>query len=376
MHAIVVASNSRLAHIVLRSLTGIVTGVSVIGEISWWWRIAHRRKFIPLKLDDSGVSVKLLIQAVNRIAAVQAGCVVLPADTIASGMLAAAAPSLHCAIFPSPPRALLDTFNDKWLFHRLCLEHEVPTPKTVLIERKDASSSRGFMQTVQPPIVVKPTSRMAGEGVAVIANLDEYDSQILRNDAYCYSPFIVQQFIPGRDIGISILAIRGEILCSAVQINAGKDIRFLENKHLFAAAERLVKRTEYTGVCHFDAREQSEDGSIWIVEANPRFWGSLEAACWCGLNFTAAGLALALKRPVNEPSSLTEGIYPGLTAALLSILSGRLDRTERGRQQRAFLRNILTDPPGCAIRLQDAIRRFGMRLLSLIRRAGTKVALR
>lgn len=172
MHAIVVASDSRLAHIVLRSLTGIVTGVSVIGEISWWWRIAHRRKFIPLKLDNSGASVKLLIQAVNRIAAVQAGCVVLPADTIASGMLTAAAPSLHCAIFPSPPRALLDTFNDKWLFHRLCLEHEVPTPKTFLIERKDASSSRGFMQTVQPPIVVKPTGRMAGEGVAVIANLN------------------------------------------------------------------------------------------------------------------------------------------------------------------------------------------------------------
>jgi hypothetical protein len=214
---------------------------------------------------------------------------------------------------------------------------------------------------------------MGNEGIVTIINQDEYDFQILRNDAYRYSPLIIQQFIPGRDIDISILADRGEILCSAVQIKTGKVVHFLENKRLFAVVEQLMKQTEFTGVCHFDAREHGEDGSIWIVDANPRFWGSLDAARWCGLNFTAAGLALALKRPINEPSTLTEGSYPGLAAALLSMLSGRLDRTERGRQQRVFLSNILTDPLEYAIGLKDAIKHFRMRLFSLIRCAGTIV---
>ncbi len=375
MHVILVASNRHLALIVLRSLTGIATGVSVIGEVPRWWRTAHRRKFIPASLGDTEANRKSLIQAVNGIAAVQADCVAVPADTAASGMLAAVAPALDCAIFPLPPRALLCAFDDKWLFYRLCRQHGIPTPKTHLIGKKDAFSFHALTQIVQPPIVVKPANRMASEGVVTIAGQDEYASEILDNSAYRYSRLIAQQFIPGRDICISILAIRGEIICSAVQVRIGKDIHFLENERLFAAAERLVKRTEYTGVCHFDAREHSEDGSIWIVEANPRFWGSLEAARWCGLNFTAAGLALALKRPVNEPSVLTEGIYPGVAAALLSLLTGRWDRTERGRRQRAFLRNVITDPLECAIRLQGAIKRSAMRLSGLIRRAGTKVPL-
>src|SRR2546423_15517393 len=129
MYAIVVASNSGFALNVLRSVTGVVSGVAVVGEISSLWRIVHWGKFVAIDLDESEANVKVLAQVINEIAAVHADCVAVPADTIACGMLVAAAPSLQCAIYPSPTRPQLDAYEDKWLFYGLCREHEIPTPK-------------------------------------------------------------------------------------------------------------------------------------------------------------------------------------------------------------------------------------------------------
>jgi hypothetical protein len=376
MYAIVVASHSGFALNVLRSLTGVVTGVAVVGEISRLWRIAHWGKFVAIDLDESEANVKLLAQAVNKIAAAHTDCVAVPADTIAGAMLIAGMPSLDCAIYPSSSRGLLQAYEDKWLFYGLCSEHGISTPKTLLLGKKDGTSFRQLVQFIQPPFLVKPTNRMGTEGVVFVSGPDEYDAQVLYNSAYQYSPLIAQEFIPGRDIDISILALRGKIMCSAVQIKTGGVVRFLEHNRLFSVVEQLVRETEYTGLCHFDAREHGQDGSIWLVDANPRFWGSLDAARWCGLNFAAAGLALALKRPIDEPATLTEGCYCGLPAALLSMFSGRLDRTERGRQQRVFLRNILSDPSEYAIGLKDGVSHLGKQLFSQIRRVGTKLRTR
>lgn len=356
MYAIVVASHSGFALNLLRSLNGVASDVFVIGVISPLWRIVHPARFLPLDFDDSQENVDLLAQAINKVAAVHANCVVIPADTIAGGMLIAAAPSLQCTLFPSPSRALLDAFEEKWLFYELCGAHGIATPPSLLIGKKDGLSFHQITQTIQPPIVVKPTNRMGGEGVVVVANPGEYESKILLNAAYPFSPLMAQQFIPGRDIDISILADGGEILCSAVQIKVGKSVYFLEDRRLLDMVKTLVKQTGFTGVCHFDAREHEGDGSLWLVDANPRFWGSLDAARWCGLNFTVAGLAVALKQTISEPAILTEGHYPGLAAALLRMLSGNLGSTKLSRHQRAFLRNILTDPAEYAIGLSGAIK--------------------
>lgn len=374
MHAIVLASHSGFALNVLRSLTGIVTGVSVVGEISLLWRIAHRDKFIPANLrDDSEANVLSLAREVNKIAAVHAESVAIPADTIACSVLLAAGPFLDCAIYPSPTRALLDAYEDKWLFYELCNKHDIPTPKTILIGKKDSRAFREFTQIIPPPILIKPTNRMGTEGVVVIANEEDYYQKILHNDRYQYSSLIAQNFIPGRDIDISILAMQGDIVCSAIQIKIGNSVRFVENRRLFAIVEQLVKRTEYTGLCHFDAREYCEDGSVWIVDANPRFWGSLDAARWCGMNFTAAGLALALKRPTHEPATLIGGCYPGLAAALTSLFLGRLSSAELAQQQRVFLIRILSDPLEYAIGLENIIKRFSMPIFDSFQRAGKRL---
>lgn len=366
MFAIVVASHSGFALNLLRSLAGVASDVFVIGVISPMWRIVHPARFLPLEFDDSQANVDLLARAVNEIAAAHAGCVAIPADTIACGMLLAAAPSLQCALYPLPSRPLLDAFEEKWLFYELCVRHGIPTPKSLLIGKKDGLSFHDIAQVIRPPIVVKPTNRMGGEGVVVVANPGEFDSKILLNAAYPFSPLMAQQFIPGRDIDISILATGGEILCSAVQIKVGEAVQFLENRQLLDIIETLVKQTGFSGVCHFDAREHEADGSLWIVDANPRFWGTLDAARWCGLNFAAAGLAVALKQPVNEPAKLTEGHYPGLVVALLRMFSGRLGGTERGRNQRTFLRHILADPSEYAIGLNEALKSLWLRLRRIV----------
>lgn len=53
---------------------------------------------------------------------------------------------------------------------------------------------------------------------------------------------------------------------------------------LKAAAELLLKKAQWHGVAMIEFRV-SEDGTGYLMEVNPRFWGSLQLAIDSGINF-------------------------------------------------------------------------------------------
>jgi predicted ATP-grasp superfamily ATP-dependent carboligase len=50
-------------------------------------------------------------------------------------------------------------------------------------------------------------------------------------------------------------------------------------------AGRIATATDYDGVMNVDARIESATGNVYLSESNPRFWRSLSASVWCGVNF-------------------------------------------------------------------------------------------
>ena len=64
----------------------------------------------------------------------------------------------------------------------------------------------------------------------------------------------------------------------------------MESEDFFRLTETVVSELSYTGVIHIDARLDHRSGEIFLVEANPRFWGSLAEATAGGLNFVRAGI--------------------------------------------------------------------------------------
>ena len=160
-----------------------------------------------------------------------------------------------------------------------------------------------------------------------------FESEILTPKGYQFSPLPVQEYIPGEDIDISLLAVNGEVMTIATQQVAGSVVRFMPQPQMEAMASAICSALGYDGVMHIDARIDHSAGRIWLIESNPRFWASLTVALWCGLNFVQESL-----RHVREtehavgPLRLAQGRahtrYPLIRQDSLRYL---LSRDSRGR---------------------------------------------
>jgi hypothetical protein len=180
--------------------------------------------------------------------------------------------------------------------------------------------------------------------VQVIRTKADYDTLILNDDSYDYGPLIAQRYIDGADIDISLLALQGRVSALAIQQAGESRIMFVPQQELEALATRLCASSAYSGVMHIDARIEAATGKVFLIESNPRFWASLTASVWCGLNFVAESVIHSPAR--NGVRRLTSGtaytrhplIRPACWRSLLT------DGGERGR----LLRAIAFDPPALA----------------------------
>ncbi len=345
MYAIVLAKDEGLARALVVSLYGVVSGISVIGEVPRLRWSTHCEQFLPLTIeaDCGAATAEQLAVIANDIATRQPGSIIIPADVASSRLVLAARSHLNCSVFPLPERPLLDQLDDKWQFFTICREHGIPTPKTLFVGTKEQSSFALMAQELSLPFLLKPTNQRDGTGIVLIHSRDAYRELVMENPKYQYSPLVAQEYISGRDIDISVIARDGIAVCSAVQVRVGAVVRFLDCPPLREATASLLKAMGFTGALHIDAR-QLEDGSIGLIEANPRIWGTINAAKWCGLNFTAAGIAIATDQQLSEPEILMDGCYPGFAAALKERFLGRFDRTELGRRRLGFVNQLVRDP--------------------------------
>jgi predicted ATP-grasp superfamily ATP-dependent carboligase len=140
------------------------------------------------------------------------------------------------------------------------------------------------------PFVVKPVNQAGSLGVHIVSSKEDYQTKILHNHDYRFSPLIAQQFIDGNDIDASLLSFDGRMSALAIQQASRSVINFVPNEYLEQVSAEICKVSAYHGVMHIDARIEQSSGKVFLIEVNPRFWASLTAAVWCGLNFVAESL--------------------------------------------------------------------------------------
>ena len=238
------------------------------------------------------------IERVNACVAAHDIDVVIPGDIHATGFVAENAAQLKgAALFPASPEATLDRIHNKWSFAEALMGAGLATPKTRYIGRRE-DLTEALAAEIGFPLVVKPLTGESSHGVVVKRDYAALKAHVDGGSAYSEPPLIIQQFIPGEDIDISILADRGRIVASAVQLwSSEADLQFCENPEMERLAADIVRLFDFHGVAHFDMRRSAVDGRIYVIECNPRFWYTIPAAMWCGLNFVEAGIEAALGRP-------------------------------------------------------------------------------
>ncbi len=261
--------------------------------------------------------------------------IVMPAGDESTRFLSSWCPPEGVRRFPTPSLAQVQTCADKWRFAEACRELGVAHPRT---ERADSPAELRSVAS-RGPCFIKPVVGAGGQGTAHVTSPADLDAWL---DRESWRPMLVQEFVPGDDLDVSVLCDTGRVVAWTSQ-RTPPDVL---SRHVgldldaFQACRGLLEELRWHGVAHLDLRRDGRDGRIKVLELNPRFWASLNYSTWAGVNFAMLGLALAHGEPVTAPT-VREGTYRRLPLSAAGLLRSVFAR-QRGVHQ--LIWPTLSDP--------------------------------
>lgn len=183
--------------------------------------------------------------------------------------------------------------SDKLKTMKVCMNNCIPCPKTFLNKDEFLISE----STVNYPVVVKPRTSCAAVGFYVA-----YD----KNDLLGYydkaekklGPMLIQEYIPQN--GFQYKAelyvdsqgiLKGACVFAKVRwypINGGSSTmnETVNRPDIVENCKRLLNQISWRGYADIDLIEDTRDGSVKILEINPRITGSVKICYNAGVNFS------------------------------------------------------------------------------------------
>jgi protein-tyrosine-phosphatase/predicted ATP-grasp superfamily ATP-dependent carboligase len=205
----------------------------------------------------------------------------------------------------------LDVALDKEKTWQLAHQLGVPTPSGILL-----STLSDIGQVQQFPVVLKPThSKVIVDGalqtlaVAVVKNESERQEQLRR-----WLPLTQvqqQEYIHGRGVGVEFLFNRGRKIWHFAHERvheypltggASSYRRSIDPPaEMLHDAERLLIALNWHGVAMIEFKVDAK-GQHWLMEINPRLWGSLALSIDAGVDFPMGLLQVARgEQPAPQP---------------------------------------------------------------------------
>lgn len=195
----------------------------------------------------------------------------------------------HC-IIPIENYSAFMKITDKWRLQDICNKLKIKYPRSLLI-RKDTDEIhiRRFVEHVGLPIVVKGS----GDGSLPIycSNIDDVLKKALNEKT---NSTLLQEFINGAGVGYYVFSDKGNILTEFMHKRifeasplGGPSIKASSNydSDLLKLGRKFVKAISWTGLMMVECKKESETGELYLLEVNPKFWGSLELSYTAGIDF-------------------------------------------------------------------------------------------
>ena len=214
-------------------------------------------------------------------------------------------PLRHKALIPG--NNALDIALDKEKTWKLARELGVPVPASRLF-----SSTAEIGAAEQFPVVLKPTHSkvmLAGElrtlAVAVVKNEAERQEHLRR--WLPVTPVQQQQYVSGRGVGVELLFSYGKKVWHFAHervheypLSGGASSyrrSVIPPANMLRDAERLLAELKWHGVAMVEFKMDAK-GQYWLMEINPRLWGSLALSIDAGVDFPRGLLQIACGQQV------------------------------------------------------------------------------
>ena len=361
MNILVLSTEEYLTLRLLKCLTAIGADVTILnaGEGSALRASRHCRCYSSFDRAELSDPNGALLARIEQICRKQVIDVILPSGMASGFFLASIQNRLSVPTLPLPTLDMLQLLDNKWLFSRLLEEHHLPFPVSRLLEQVED----GDTLDLKFPVIVKPLNLDASRGVTRCNTRQEVAAHL--QSAGATLPLLAQEFIPGADVGLGLLASGGNVLASTIQRQTpdGSGVEFIDHPEILEIGRRIMAICNYDGIAHFDLRIDSRDGSVKILECNPRFWASLPFCMLAGVNFADLGVRLTRNQRVPETICRPVRIvFP--TKVLFAAFRGRTGRRSLGRESQQALRFTLSDPvPNIVLGAQKVRRKLDRLLL-------------
>lgn len=326
---------------VLRVAAACGAEVYVLGNAGAWplrWS-RHCRRLIVSERIIHGERDESLALEINCLVRELQLDMVAAADAPCARALIASRDLLDAPCFPLPTLAQFDLLNDKWAFAQLCSALRIAHPATQLLGDITAVRRALAVETVQFPLIVKPLGRCASSGIRVLRTRED----LQQLEAINYRPILLQQFLPGDDIGASVYAAGGAIRAFIAHRLCGGEYRTFRDDRIYTAIGRLVAQLQLDGVYNFDMI-RTRDGSVFYLECNPRFFYKIDLSMLAGVNFFACGLAHACGGDAAGVS-LAPRVAPEVSVRFpKALVRSLLSSGHCSRRDWALSRHLLADP--------------------------------
>jgi len=263
---------------------------------------------------------------------------VLPGDIDASAFIYKYKKSFSDQkIFPVMGDENLEKIDNKWTFADILMKEGLSTPTTMLIDSEnvvDEQKEAGITEKIGFPLIVKPLFCESSHGVVKIETFTDLREHVLGDKPYSDLPLIIQSYIDGYDIDSSFIADNGKVMSLAVQKwNDGDVLEFRSHREIEEISEKIIRLFNYSGAGHFDMRIDFNTGIVYVIECNPRFWYTITAAMWQGLNFVESAVNYTMGRDYKKTGAVGNYRLPGSMIRMLLKKPWRyfsLAKNERG----------------------------------------------
>jgi predicted ATP-grasp superfamily ATP-dependent carboligase len=239
-------------------------------------------------------------------------------------------------IAPYNDYATFDRLSNKARVVELAEALDIPRPRTV--ELTSLSDIERRVENLGYPIVFKSA---ADQGTVEYArNLHQLtrimhafwmkNENLIRKGIFP----IAQQYIQGRGHGYYALADRGEILASFMhrrlhEVPSTGGPSSMASSYRDPELERLGKKILtaacWTGVAMVEFKKNESDGRYYLLEVNPKFWGSLDLSIAAGVDFPRLLLELLVngRRPCTTLDYRDDCVFRWLALDLAHAVETR-----------------------------------------------------
>ena len=294
MSVIVTNAKNRIAYTIVRSLgekgIDVHTADFVPLSMSFASRFSKGHFIYPSPFKDQEGFIQSIIENVNRL---KAG-VLIPVfeETFLLSKYKDEVSRHVRMVVPDYDQVLTAHNKDRWM--PLAASLGIPVPRTFTA----AELRNGGQQGVRPrfPVLVKPHQGGGAWGIVEIATAEELET-FLSDDTYLERPwerFAIQEKIAGAVHCVAMLFNHGQLKGHVVYRQV-RDLPFtggqatlrvsVDNPAVVDHFRRLLQRLDWHGICQADFIVEEGTGIPYLIDINPRFWGSLVQGVASGVDF-------------------------------------------------------------------------------------------